>query len=118
MGYRHVADGNLALSQYGKEHRDVLENILENSIHAADAFETIEFSEHEDSVWLDVSNWSWQNYHEDTVHNFLKEISIFIENGQSVDFRGEDDEHWRFLKVPEGWEEQNGYIEYKKGWII
>lgn len=118
MGYQHVAYGNLELNQYGKEHKDVLESILENSVYADEAFETIEFSQCEDKIWLDVANESWQNYHEDAIYQFLKEISIFITDGASIECQGEDGGHWRFLKVPEGWEEQNGYIEYKKGWVI
>lgn len=118
MGYQHVAYGNLELNQYGKEHKDVLESILESSIYAEEAFETIEFSQGEEKIWLDVANESWQNYHDDAIYHFLKEISIFIVDGASIECQGEDGEHWRFLKVPEGWEEQNGYIEYKKGWLI
>ena len=118
MSYRHVADGRLKLSQYGQEHLTVLQNILNSSVNLEDSFETVEFSTNGDNIWLDVQNWSWQNYNEDSVKAFLKEIVFFIKEGESIDFRGEDDEHWRFIKVSGGWEEQNGYIEYKKGWLI
>ena len=120
MGYKHVSDGSLKLNQYAKEHLQELENWRDSSSNLEDAFEIVEISAENptEDCWLNVSSWSWSNYYEDEVIAVLKEIAPFIEEGQSIDFRGEDDEHWRFLKVSDGWEEQNGVIEYKKGNLI
>ncbi len=69
----------------------------------------------EDVGFVEVS--CYDKYYEDEVLDALYKLAPFVENGSEMRFRGEDDEHWRFVLKDDSWAEENGYVVFA-GWSI
>ena len=113
MGYNCSGNGSLKLNNYGKKHIDELQHVLDCSVYG-DNFDYGYEIEDNKSLYLGQS---WSNYYDTEVIAFLKEAHPYIKTGKTLDYKGEDDCYWRFVRSPKGRAEQSGYIRYnrKKG---
>lgn len=107
MGYAAGASASLKLSKYGVEHLDDLQNIIDNEDDYA--FDEIEISNNYQGVVLWLCKCAGEKYHEEETLEFLSKIEPFIENGEQIEFLGEDGSEWAFQFLHN--ENNNGVAE-------
>ena len=95
MGYAAGASASLKLSKYGVEHLDELQNIIDNEDDYA--FDEIEISNnYQGAAVLWLCKYAGENYHEEETLEFLSKIEPFIEDGEQIEYLGEDGSEWAF----------------------
>ena len=103
MGYYASASSRLMLNDYGKQHLNEIEDIIDNDSNLEWAFDEIEIYSNDSIVVTKYQD----NYHEDETINFLKVIHPYIRNGEAIEYLGEDGSEWRFMRSDDGWDDQN-----------
>ena len=94
MGYAAGASASLKLSQYGLEHLDELQNIIDNEDDGS--FDEIEISNNYRGVELWLCKYAGERYNEDETLKFLSKIEPFVEDGERIEYLGEDGSEWAF----------------------
>lgn len=109
MSYYASGGGEMILNKKGRKNLDAVQNVLDNT--ADEAFNYTKIDNNGQSLYVCRD---FENYHEEKVFAFLQEINPYIKNGESIEYRGEDGQTWRFIKHNGNFFEQSGEIRYFK----
>ena len=108
MGYYAKADGEIRISKlFLSKEGKVVTNYL-NDYHMNKQIEEVTC---DGNYYLEID--FYDRYHEEEWDHILDIVTPFTISG-SIDFRGEDDEHWREVFDPEAkkWQRESGEILY------
>jgi len=103
MSYRAVGSGTITLSDV--KFKDDAECILAE-VSMLDSDDGTP-----DSGELIYVFHDYRSYHEDEIYDALKKLSTMIVDGE-IEFRGDEDEHWRFKFIDGSWYEQDTEFVY------
>lgn len=109
MSYYASGGGEMILNKKSRKNLDAIQHVLDCT--ADEAFDYTKIDNNGQSLYV-CKNYA--DFNGDATENFLKEICPFIKNGESLEFRGEDYEMWRYIKRQNKWYEESAIIHYSK----
>ena len=109
MSYYASGGGEMILNKKGRKNLDAVQNVLDNTTD--EAFNYTKIDNNGQSLYVCRD---FENYHEEKVLAFLQEIKPYIKSGESIEYRGEDGQTWRFIKHNDNFFEQSGETRYSK----